>query len=336
MVRDHLGNEYQNLEVMCKHYGIARSVYSDRIKNQGLSVEQALTLERKSLYKGTISSVEDRTDHLGNVYNTREEMCKHYGKTREIVNKRLKKGYTLERALTERSKKDSITDPFGITHKNYEEMCSYYGKSRSAVDKRLEKGKTLEEALTESVEKRKPSKDERTDHNGKVFKSIKEMCEYWEISKDLYDALKSKYSKESILEKTYGCADVTLRTDVFGKTYKSIRAMCREYGVSVDYYRDSLDSGRPKEVSLGICPHLSKVVKNLSIGNYLVVRFEFFPDGQEWDNSIDNRRYVESMTYYFLCIDKRSGEELFLTDKELLEESKRFYLQNKKETADEK
>ena len=40
------------------------------------------------------------TDHLGNVYKSKVEMCKHYGISVSVYDHRTDKGWSQERALT--------------------------------------------------------------------------------------------------------------------------------------------------------------------------------------------------------------------------------------------
>lgn len=83
-------------------------------------------------------------DHLGNSYNTFEEMCKVYNKERGTVLARLRRGWTLEEALTkeidESNKPKICKDHLGNSYDSFVEMCKTYNKNITTVQNRLKKG----------------------------------------------------------------------------------------------------------------------------------------------------------------------------------------------------
>lgn len=42
-VKDHVGNEFNSVEEMCKHYGVSKSTYYNRV-NSGITKEKALKM----------------------------------------------------------------------------------------------------------------------------------------------------------------------------------------------------------------------------------------------------------------------------------------------------
>lgn len=96
-VTDHLGNTYPTCKEMCDHYHIKMSTFCSR--RYHMNLEEALTTPIKDK---TDNNRRPCKDHLGNLYRSRREMCEHYGLTYDTVFLRLKRGMTLEEALTKK------------------------------------------------------------------------------------------------------------------------------------------------------------------------------------------------------------------------------------------
>lgn len=91
-VQDHLGNVYPSINEMCKAYNIPYRVYKSR--RQTHTMEESLTMKR------TPKKRRESIDHNGVKYGSFNKMCNHYGHSISCVSNRLKKGFTLEQALT--------------------------------------------------------------------------------------------------------------------------------------------------------------------------------------------------------------------------------------------
>lgn len=83
-----------------------------------------------------------------------------------------------------------------------------------------------------------------TDHLGNTYKSIKEMCNAYNIHPNTYQGrLKRGWTKEeALLDKKI--------TDHLGNGYKSIKEMCEAYNISYDTYLFRIRSGWAKEAAL--------------------------------------------------------------------------------------
>ena len=92
-IKDHLGNTYRDKTAMCKAYGLSTSAFNKRLK-AGWSLEESLTLP------WGWSKVRACKDHLGKTYPTTQAMCGAYGIHCNTFMLRIKKGMTLEQALT--------------------------------------------------------------------------------------------------------------------------------------------------------------------------------------------------------------------------------------------
>ena len=97
-VKDHLGNKFNSTKEMLSHWGIHRYDYNKRL-SEGWTQEEALT---------TTVTYSDETkkckDHLGNSFDSKFAMAKSWGVNPYTVDTRLRRGWTLEEALTGKRK----------------------------------------------------------------------------------------------------------------------------------------------------------------------------------------------------------------------------------------
>lgn len=97
--KDHKGNEFISAREMCEYWNVVSyTVFCKRIYNRKWSIEDALT--KPLHYRLHPSSRKSCKDHLGNKYDSEQEMCDKYGVSLTLFCKRLSRGYTLEKALT--------------------------------------------------------------------------------------------------------------------------------------------------------------------------------------------------------------------------------------------
>lgn len=189
---DHLGNQYESFEQMCRTYNKDDSTVNYRLK-LGLSLEKALTEEA---VKGC--RLKRCKDHLGNTFNSFEEMCKTYNKSKYTVSKRLERGMSLKDALTKEVAPKIYKDHLGNEYNSFREMCKAFNKRDILVQYRLKQGWSLEKALTYEVR----AHEECYDHLGNQYKSFSEMCRaYGKYSETVKDRLEKGWSLEEALTK---------------------------------------------------------------------------------------------------------------------------------------
>lgn len=226
--KDHLGNEYNTIREMCKAWGIQQSRFTTRI-NKGMSLKDALETPVKSHSKNT-----NPEDHLGNRFNSRKEMCEYWGIKEDALKSRLKKGMTLEEALTtpvkERQWNTECTDHLGNHFKSIREMCRYHNINYQTYQRRIENGLSVEESLR-GVEKHCVY-----DHKGIAYESIRQMCEaYGKACTTIQNRLNNGWSLEDALETDinarYGAVE-TLRVDHLGNRFRSNVELCKAYGIN--------------------------------------------------------------------------------------------------------
>jgi hypothetical protein len=98
-------------------------------------------------------------DHLGNAYASITAMCKAYDVKLSTFCKRIQRGWTLEKTLTQKVDTEKVTgkgktckDHLGNTYSSISDMCRAYGIQKYTFDYRFgRRGMTVEQALTKSV-----------------------------------------------------------------------------------------------------------------------------------------------------------------------------------------
>lgn len=219
--KDHLQNVYPSKVEMCNHWGISIDTFNTRI-GLGWPIEKALTTPVRRL------RLRLNQDHLGNTFNSKAEMCKHWRISIDEFNKRVKAGWTLQEALETQVSK--AKDHLGNTFKNVVDMCKYWDIGVGTYRNRINAGYSIEKALTTPSGKLRKCKDP----NGTEFTSFKAMCKHYGV-----------YSKtvQSRLDKGEQLSDALIRpsqtrgaTDHRGNRFKSKREMLRHYGITEPTY----------------------------------------------------------------------------------------------------
>ena len=157
---DHLGNVFKSKKEMCEKYGITRSTFDQRYK-RGLSIEEILLIPPKQ----NACCIEDRTDHLGNIFETKDEMCKYWKINCGAYNRRKSKGWSKEKILTtEQKRRYKWIDHKGNIFNTRSEMLKFWGVSGTTYEIKIKLGYSLEDILTKRFV---------IDHLGNKFNSKK-------------------------------------------------------------------------------------------------------------------------------------------------------------------
>ena len=233
---DHLGNRFNSIADMCKHWGINIGTYKKRVE-LGWSIEKILTTPVKASKPKEIIR-----DHLGNRFTSVSAMCKYYNIGVTTYKSRIKSGWDLERALTTTAEKSQIycIDHEGNKFESIADMCRYYNISECTYRSRIKNGWSLEKALTTPI---KQVTGRCKDHLGNSFESISEMCKYYGINVGTY---MSRMDKGWSLEKalTTPIKQVTGRCkDHLGNSFKSVSEMCRYWGIDRTLFDYRLKNG---------------------------------------------------------------------------------------------
>ena len=134
----------------------------------------------------------------------------------------------------------------GKSYKGYNHLAKELGIPYSSIYAGLSEGKTLDEI----IENRKPRKVR--DHLENQFESIKEMVQYWGISRETYNKrLSEGWSLEKALTTSVSYANNTQKCrDHLGNEFESKGAMYKAYGVSRATFSNRLLSGWSLEEAL--------------------------------------------------------------------------------------
>lgn len=186
------GKVYSSHASLAKELGISHAHISRKL-SKGMSIKEIVD-EYNSKYV---------TDHLGNKFNTRKEMLKHWGISPTSYQDRLNRGWSMEKSLTTPIKKKRIpqeyTDFKGNVFPTATSMAKEYGVSLVTLLKLLDKGKTPEEA-TYLLSQRDSKRGNYEDHLGVKFSSRAKMFEAYGVnSATFYKRMENGWSLEEAL-----------------------------------------------------------------------------------------------------------------------------------------
>ena len=239
--RDHLGKEYPSLAAMARAYGHMPDVLSTRLK-RGWDLETALLTPDHGRRTGVCR------DHLGNCFLDKKSMAEAYGIDPKLCIMRLKRGWSVEKALTTPVASCSpkiCRDHLGREYPSISAMAREYGIDFSMLMNRLKAGLSLEDALT------LPNFHTTKDHLGNVYPSKKAMLEAYGIHKNTFDqriaagaSLEDALTAKShALRKVDG--QLKPKQDGKGNTYQNLKGMCDPLGISVSAYHTRKRFGIP-------------------------------------------------------------------------------------------
>ena len=190
-------------------------------------------------------------DHLGNVYSSKEKMCEFYKVNINTFNYRIRRGYTLEEALTNslssysqkggKTKRKIWIDHKGNTFCTEKAMAEAYGITLNALKKRLARGLSLCDALTREYKHHSRLKYK---FNGKDYSSMKELTVDNNMCiKTVERRLHKGFSINEALNNKKIVASKKPISDHIGNTFDSIESMCRYYDIPRTTYRRRLERG---------------------------------------------------------------------------------------------
>ncbi len=194
-------------------------------------------------------------DHTGRAWPSVKAMCDAFNIPMTTFNNRLKRGWTLEQALT--TPRDTtrpkhkfvkpVKDFKGVEYPTVGAMCAVYGISEKVYwsRKRILKW-DLEKILTTPLQTIAKNAKQVTDHNGKVFNSISELCRYHKIGLSTFrERIKRGWTIEEALTGHVERKKIESRPvpGPDGKNYPSVNAMCRANHISRTMYLSRIRAG---------------------------------------------------------------------------------------------
>ena len=177
-VKDHLGNEFISVGAMCRHWGISETVYQSRRRVCGWPLEKILT-EPVRDREDTANAIKI-TDHTGREHASISAMCRHWNVGLSTYRERRRRGWGVEKALTEpeteiKTAHVRCRDHLGREYPSKNAMCRAWGVTRYCYESRLGLGWTQEQALSSPiVVNAKPCRD----HMGRQFPASTYMALY--------------------------------------------------------------------------------------------------------------------------------------------------------------
>ena len=180
------------------------------------------------------------SDHKGNTFETEKDMCEYYNVSPGTFSARKFYGWSVEECLFGREKVvrsdidiEKRTDPYGKVFPSAKAMCEYHKRSYRAYACGLTRGWSKEEALFGKKKVSQASENDRTDHTGKVFSSMKQMCIDYGVSVSAYKSrIRQGWSKEEALT-TPVCIQDNTCEDHVGNKFESETEMCRYYKIFI-------------------------------------------------------------------------------------------------------
>lgn len=177
MPKDHKGNSFGSLNEMAIRYGLNPSTLRYRLREwtkRGISLACILTMpaNRHSLRNyddsnypqltvldNTEPNEKKRTrcvkcyDHLGQEFDSLQEMCNHWGISYQIYSSRIRRHkWSVEKALTTpiaNNKCQPIIDPNGVWWESTAKMCQAWNIDEKTFKHRINSGKyEMLDALT--------------------------------------------------------------------------------------------------------------------------------------------------------------------------------------------
>lgn len=177
-VTDHLGQKFANYTELAKHYNCDVKKIRHKIK-KGLPIKDAIIQTKEN---------ELIKDHKENIYNSKSEMCEHYGLNLNILIRRQHKhpDWTLEQLLTTKARRrkqpiQEITYK-GVKYSSATAFCKAINISYTKYMRGIKLGKTINQIIKENDSKRKV-----IDHLGNTYDEIKKLCEEYNIPRHIYN-----------------------------------------------------------------------------------------------------------------------------------------------------
>ena len=161
VVTDPFGKTHRTLQKMLEFYDIPKSSYfgyivTGRTLNDLLLDKMNSRVQKFKRGRSSCTVV----DHLGKVYESVSDMCRHYKINIGALKGRLLAGWSLEKALTSPVKDVNTEarkseDHLGNRYNSIASMCKSYGLNTDTYEYRIKEGWTVEQALTIPVRPKK-------------------------------------------------------------------------------------------------------------------------------------------------------------------------------------
>lgn len=152
----------------------------------------------------------------------------------------------------------------GKKYNNYTEIAKDYSLPKNYIYKSLSRGLSLEEVVTSY----KPRNKQVKDHLGNSFKSMRDMCRFWNTTVHVYTSRVSNgMSVQDALTKPLNKGGkkrkVLMYTDFNGNSFPTKEAMCEAHGINVSSLCRRMKNGETQDEALKYLIENSKVYDHL-------------------------------------------------------------------------
>lgn len=145
-ITDHQGRKFKTCAEMCEFWGVDLENYNVRVHSLKWTKERALTTPVKTRTRLKLPTV----DHQGRIFESFEQLARHYRMCPDTLKHRLKRGLSLEQALTtpaRRGQHVQCKDHQGNVYYTFTDMCQFWGVGYSTFISRINRGLSVEECL---------------------------------------------------------------------------------------------------------------------------------------------------------------------------------------------
>ena len=244
------GKEYKSITDLVEKYGCNYNTVFSRIK-RGLALEDVLSKERLLEHSGKKIIGPD-----GKEYKSITALAKAYGCNYDIVRRRLKKGFSVEDAISKskfanKREVEKFVGPDGKEFKSLRALTKAYEYNYDTVRRRLKKGISLEDALSKERISRKPTDKKFIAPDGKEYGSIKALAKAYGCNYDTVQRrLKKGFSVEDAISKSKLLNANKKIVGPDGKEYDSIKSLSKAYECNYNIVRYRLKQGMSLEDAL--------------------------------------------------------------------------------------
>ena len=191
-------------------------------------------------------------DHKGNKFKTKQAMVDYWGIPYKSFYRRIARGWTQERALSEplveRSRPRRVKDHEGREFPSISSMAGYYGLTSSTLHSRLDSGWDIEEALLTPV---REVNREIQDHKGQTFRTVSDMTDYWGIPSLTYqERIKCGWTVKKALTEELHPFHSEVNIDHKGNVFPTLVSMLDYWGIEYPTYRMRINKGMSEEEAL--------------------------------------------------------------------------------------
>ena len=145
-ITDHQGRKFKTCDEMCDFWGVDLDAFRCRVHSLKWTKERALTTPVKTRVRIKLPT----SDHQGRTFESFEQLARNYAMCPDTLKHRLKRGLSLEEALTmpvRRGQHVLCKDHLGNVYWTFTDMCERWQVKYSTFIDRFDRGLSIEECL---------------------------------------------------------------------------------------------------------------------------------------------------------------------------------------------